>query len=259
MKMICCHSIEKKLTPFQLVPLWVYLAVFLLGGLNVFSQESCSRPNVTVQYKTALAALSKDCFVNTEYTNQDLPRIHVYHVEQTQQNYDEISSTAFTLTTNYVENYICGTLSAGTRWYAPGSYLNTNFFGGTATEWNSQRGVTNCSSSNFFIGNWLEYQNLSDTRQVADRSCVDYYTCHDYIFSLRIEPLALVRTNYMGTDQWCWVGNNWSTNLARWCSDTGETNGANPEWLFPSGGTLPDHDVGLACTTALLLTPTHAV
>jgi RHS repeat-associated protein len=60
--------------------------LFLLAGPRCIDAQSCSSPGCNVQYQVSGAYLDKCQF--EEYTNEDLPRIHMYHNQTTESVYN---------------------------------------------------------------------------------------------------------------------------------------------------------------------------
>ena len=194
--LIALHGFPSALSHFP----W---AASLLLSLSALLAPPAYAIDGFVQYKVAWTNLAKCGF--TEYTNLDLPRVHIYHQQVTHEVYagDFYSST--TNTTNITVTSSCTGGGSSTVTYWPGYMYSSYTEDMDAT--NTERYLDMfCHYTNICSGTWLFNTEDKDTRYRTGIACDNGSICktNTYDFEYRLLSAQLVQSS--GSPTWCWVG-----------------------------------------------------
>jgi len=147
-----------------------------------------------VQYKLAYRSLDK-CPSFLEYTNLDLPRIHVYHQQVTHETYAQHSHTSGSNDTTVYTQY---------GWIGPGSWFNNHDEDRSVTHTELVFGPL-CDYTNSWAGTWTLDHEDEDTREryaVTDGGYGYVYT--EYTYGFEDEDLG---AQFVPSGPgWYWVG-----------------------------------------------------
>ena len=157
-----------------------FLTFVLSAGISMFTgwydvrAQSCSTTGQTlgayVQYQTVYTNLSKCCY--PEYTNLDLPRIHMYHNQHIVGNYVSEFKNDFTEATNWSGG------SGGSEWdYHAGAYSEhdntTRNFDFTEMKYVLVEQTNYCFYTNSCTGDLSTDNVMTDSRFHSESSSAD--------------------------------------------------------------------------------------
>ncbi len=228
----------KKAFRYSVIP--IAFSLIPLGNPGVAHAQPCpdSSTSYFVQYKTARADQVKCGF--PAFTNDDLPRLHLYHTQISKENWDINYDHSFSQTDTTYKLEGCDDWYVS---YGPGSVTDTHTEGKHATFTEQQPGPVCTPYSSTYSGTYTLSTVFSDTRPQGGYAC-DGFTANCDTNTLQTEDISESPVQDPATGAWQWAGQRRFTDYVAGChplinQDSG--------WIAESGA--PDFEGVLIALT----------